>query len=285
MDVRLAELIALGSLDELVDLGCDLSDQGLHRDAERCFRSAAQLGSANAQYNLGNELLAQERWLEAAAELRKALDEGVTAAALNLGHALSSLGDADGAEEAYRAGAALGDAGAMLAVAFLVSDSGQTSAALELANAAADAGYDLARSVAACWKWGATLDPNLEQDLRVAADDWGPARAALGDLLRGTGRPDEAREVLEFGAGLGQFECWVPLGNLLVDVFEDREGARHAYVEGIRAGDNHAHHNLGVLLESLGDEPGARREYQLGAEGGDQLAARALAELGGDGGS
>lgn len=282
LDMRVAELVRFGNLDELIELGNELSDAGHHLDAERCFRAGVLLGSTDAQFNLGNELLIQERWREAATELQAALHAGVTAAALNLGHALSALGDFDGASEAYRAGAAAGDGGAMLALALELRDSGQAVPALDLAVRAAGSGYDLARSVVASWKWDATSDLALEPELREGADVWGPTRAALAHLLRSTGRVDEARTVLELGAGAGQMECWLPLGNLLWDAYDDLQGARSAYVEGTRAGDNFCHHNLGALLEALGDDSGARREYERGAEGGDEMALRALGELGGE---
>ncbi len=121
--------------------------------------------------------------------------------------------------------------------------------------------------------------PGAGTELREGAEHYPSARADLASLLRGTGRVDEARRVLERGAKLGERECLLPLGNLYRDEFDDEAAAAEAYREGISAGDTYCHHNLGVLLETQGDRVEAETHYRLGAESGDALAASALREL------
>jgi hypothetical protein len=67
LDRRLRRLQASGEPAELIDLGCDLAEAGRHRDAEGCFRRAADLGDSVGSFNLGNALAAQGRCEEAVA--------------------------------------------------------------------------------------------------------------------------------------------------------------------------------------------------------------------------
>lgn len=105
------------------------------------------------------------------------------------------------------------------------------------------------------------------------------ARVDLAQVLRDTGRAEEARRELALGAKLGQRECWLPLGNLLRDHFDDPVAAEDAYRAGIAAGDSHCHHNLGTLLLEQGDIEAAEEQFRRGAETGDRLAERSLQDL------
>ena len=125
----------------------------------------------------------------------------------------------------------------------------------------------------------ATLDPSLEEDLRAGQHHFPAARSDLAHLLRETGRPVEARAVLERGAKLGEQVAWLPLGNLYREELGDDEAAEEAYRSGINAGDTYCHHNLAVLLADRGDLDGAVEQFRLGAAAGDQLAAQSLKEL------
>ena len=71
LDARLWRLQASEDVDALIDLGCDLAEAGRQRDAEDCFRRAADLGDPVAWFDLGNALAAQGRGEEA-------VDSGVT---------------------------------------------------------------------------------------------------------------------------------------------------------------------------------------------------------------
>lgn len=104
----------------------------------------------------------------------------------------------------------------------------------------------------------------MEEVLREEADRQPSARAALADLLRTTGRLQEAREVLEAGAARGEVESWLPLGNLYADELGELDAAEAAYRGGIAAGDDHSHHDLAVLLEERGDLDGAAFHYRIG---------------------
>lgn len=276
LDERLAGLEASGDVDEVVDLGCELADVDRHGDAERCFRRAVQMGSVVAAFNLGNALAAQRRWAEAAAAYEQAVSGGETDAWLNLGLVLEELDDVAGAMRAFEQAAAAGDSNGALALAFRLREQGRPQEAVARVQEAAEAGNLVAGGALACWTWDRTRDPALEPALRAGAEHYPSARAALAGLLRETGRTAEARVLLERGVQVGETESWLPLGNLLRDVFGDPAAAEAAYRGGIRAGDLHCHHNLALLLEDRGAIEQAAEQFRLGAAGGDALAARAL---------
>ena len=111
LDARLRRLRASVDTDALIDLGCDLAALDRHRDAERCFRRAADLGDGLGSFNLAIALRAQGRGVEAVAAYEAAVDGGVTDAWRDLGNLLEELGDLAGAMRAYRGAARSGDLG------------------------------------------------------------------------------------------------------------------------------------------------------------------------------
>ncbi|RBY74432.1 UDP-N-acetylglucosamine-peptide N-acetylglucosaminyltransferase [Geodermatophilus sp. TF02-6] len=281
LDGRLRRLRACRDADAVIELGCDLADAGRERDAERCFRRAAELGAALGWFNLGNVLAARGRVEEAVDAYERALTGGELDAWLDLGIVLERLGDLAGAVRAYRGVGSAGDTEGALQLAFLLREQGEPEQALTVAAELAAAGDDVAAAVVACWRWDATGDPALEPALRAGVDRFPGARVGLADLLRTTGRTAEARFVLERGAKRGEAQAWLPLGNFYTEVLGDEEAAEEAYRAGIAAGDTRCHHDLAVLLADRGDLDGAVEHLRLGAADGDELAARALRELGG----
>lgn len=277
---RLADLAFSPDVDQLLDLGCDLVQAGRQLDAERCFRRAADLGSAVALFNLGNVLHELGRPTEAVEAYQAAAAAGETDAYRNLAHVLVELGDLTGGMTAYRAAVAAGDTEAGIALAFELREQGERDEAEHIVERAARAGLRQAAGVLACWRWCRTLDPALEPELRAGADHFPAARADLAHLLFSTGRAGEAQRVLERGAELGESESFLPLGNLYADVIGDLDAAETAYRAGIVAGDANCHNNLGLLLWSRRDDlDAAEAEFRRGAEAGDALAARHLGEL------
>ncbi|MCU1667958.1 MAG: yrrB [Blastococcus sp.] len=279
LEVRLRRLRTSVDVDELLDLGCDLADAGRQSDAEWCFRRAADLGEPVAFFNLGNALAAQDRLEEAVVAYEQALAGGEPDAWRNLGRVLESLGDLAGAMRAYQGAAVAGDLQGGLQLAFLLQEQGEAEPALEVAEMLAAAGDQEAAAVVACWRWCATRDRALEPALRAGADHFPSARGDLAQLLRDSGRPVEARFVLERGAKRGDAEVWLPLGNLYNEEMGDVEAAEEAFRSGISAGDFYCHHNLGVLLADRGDVEGAVEQFMFGAAAGDPMAASALREF------
>ena len=102
LDVRLAEADRSLRVEQLIELGCDLADDGRQLDAEYCFRKAVALGEDWVWFNVGNALAAQGRTADAVTAYEQAVAVGETDAWLNLGGALEDLGDLAGAIRAYR---------------------------------------------------------------------------------------------------------------------------------------------------------------------------------------
>ena len=282
LDGRLWRLQASEDPDVLIGLGCDLAGAGRAADAEWAFRRAAELSGAAVDtgnaFGIGNSLAARRRWEQAVTAYEVALAAGEPDAWRNLGLVLEDLGDHDGAIRAYRGAADSGDVHGGLRLASLLCERGRVSEAMAVAEALAAAGPETAALVA-CWRWCATLDPALEDDLRAGQAHHASARVDLADLLRETGRPEEARRVLERGAKLGEQVAWLPLGNLYREELLDDEAAEEAYRSGIAAGDAYCHQNLAVLLADRGDLEGAVEQFRLGAAAGDEVAAQTLREL------
>lgn len=278
LDERLRGAANLG-VEALTDLGCELAEGGRLVEAEACFRRASENGSARASFNLGNCLAEQQRWLEAVTAFEVAIGRGDSEAWVNLGWVLHELGDLAGEIRAFQSAEMAGGSGGPLGLAFALREQGDRDAALAAAQRSAAAGNETGAAVVACWQWCTSFDPGLEPALRAGADHFPAARADLADLLITTGRVEEARQVLEHGMSLGEGESMLPLGNLYADVLHDEDAARRAYLAGAALGDAHAHHNLAVLLEEIGDPAGAERHYRAAIEGGDSLAVGALREL------
>jgi tetratricopeptide (TPR) repeat protein len=213
---------------------------------------------------------------EAVDSYRRAIAAGETDAWLNMGICLEDLGDLAGAMHAYRQADAAGDPHAAMALAYLLRDQGEHAEAESIARQGGGLGNLEAVGAAACWEYCRTLDPGLEADVRRGAAYYPSARADLADILRYTGRSEEALRELTLGAKLGEEVCWLPLGNRLRDDFSDTAAAEEAYRAGIVAGDSYCHHNLAVLLEERGDVRAAAEQFRQGAAAGDSLAENAL---------
>jgi len=266
-------------VDDLVRTGVELLEANRPVLAEVPLRQAAQLGSPLAVFNLACALAQQSRWDEALALFKEAASVDVHGAWLHVGHVLRELDKPDAAEDAYNNAADAGDLDGLVELAFLLRERGDQYKATQLAEIAADAGNPLAAAVLAAWRWQETQDVALEAPLREGAEVYQDARAALSHLLRVTDRMTEARQLLEAGTQLNEKGAWLPLGNLLLDVFDDSQAAEVAYRGGIAAGDAHSHHNLAQLLEARGDREQAIEHYRAGAARGDELADAALKRL------
>lgn len=233
--------------EALIETGCELAELGRIEAAMDCFRMAEELGSVLGSYNLGNALADLERWPEALAAFERA--------------------------------EAAGDEDATLPIAFMLRELDRRDDALATAERAAAGGNATAAAVVACWRWCTSWDPALEDDLRAGAELFPSARGDLAQLLIRSGRVEEGRAVLERGMLLDEVESMLPLGNLYADVLADPVAAEAAYRAGAALGDAHAHHNLAILLDDLGDTEGALEHFRLAAAGGDTLAAQALRDL------
>jgi tetratricopeptide (TPR) repeat protein len=277
LDARLEKARGVVDAGFLVDLGCDLAANDRHIDAERCFRRALELGEEWVWFNVGNALASQARFVEAADAFRRGIASGDSDGWLNLGQVLEELGD-ETALDAYRSGSAAGDANCTVQLAFIAREHRDHGEAERLVASVAGRS-DRAAAVLACWQYCRTGDPRLEQALRDGASHFGAARGDLATLLYSTGRQVEALQVLQLGAKLGEREAFIMLGNLYRDVLDDDLAAEDAYRLGIDSGDMWSHHNLAIILEERGEHDEAVAHYRLADDAGSDFAAAALIRL------
>ena len=104
-----------------------------------------------------------------------------------------------GAERAFRESLRRREPQGMLQLAFLLDERGDVPEAMELAQEAADLGDEMAKAVIASWRWMDTHDVTLETALRRGVPHIPIARDSLVELLRETGRSDEAETLAAGG--------------------------------------------------------------------------------------
>ena len=239
---------------DFINLGNDAMDVDDLVAAEKYFRAAAAMGNGDAHFNLGN-LLKRQGHLEGAAEhLSRAWAMGTIDAALNLGHVLQTLHRSDEAEVAFRSGWKAGDEGAGHELAWSLHERGDTDAARKVFRKMAREKSYLGRQAAGVLGTWAEMNGkrNAKTIDRLKRGLWAyqDAAPALAAILMERGEFEEARDLLEEHIAYSPRPS-VRLGNLLMDHFDDRQGAEAAFLIGVAAGDAHAEDNLNKLRASL----------------------------------
>lgn len=270
---------AVEDVGVLLDLGYDLSDAGDETQAESYFRAAADRGSAEGWFDLGNSLLAQGRPAEAVPAYLRAAAGGVTEAPLNAGLAYEDLEDWPAAEAAYRNAIAVADPRGRLFLGDLWRWHGDPAAAEALWRQAADEGDALCAGELGIWLLLRDRTEEAEPLLRQAMDVDDDARSDLGHLLRKRHELDQAELLLRQGSEKGHADSMIKLALLLEEDRGDPQAAEAVLRAAIALGELHAHNNLGTLLRDRGALIEAQQEFQRGARRGDELASRNLAGL------
>jgi tetratricopeptide (TPR) repeat protein len=239
---------------DFINLGNDAMDADDLATAEKYFRAAAAEGNADAHFNLGN-LLTQQGQLESAAEqLSRAWAMGVVDAALNLGLVLQTLQRNDEAEAAFRNGWKAGDEGAGHELAWSLHEKGDRDAARQVFRKMSREKSYLGRQAAGVLGTWAEMNGkrNKKTLKRLKRGLWAyqDAAPALAAILTERGDFEKARDLLEEHIAYSP-RASVRLGNLLMDHFNDRQGAEAAFLIGVAAGDAHAKDNLDELRASL----------------------------------
>ena len=257
-------VLPAAAVTALLAEGHALLVEGDRPQALACFRRAAADGSVLALFDLATALMDDDRWGEARTAFAQAAagaPEWARRRASADARSTAAAAARPTADRPAPAPAALPVPAAVAVPAVPVPPPTRNPApvpepvAVPLPAAVADALLPVPRSAAV----------PAELRLRGEADADPAARAALGRLLHSSGRPAEARRVLERGTALDERDSWLPLGNLLLDGYDDPIAAAAAYRGGIAAGDVMCHSALGLLLQDLGDTRGAAEEFRRGA--------------------
>ncbi|MFK8906773.1 tetratricopeptide repeat protein [Streptomyces sp. YS-3] len=231
------------------NLGVILADMGRYEEAERVYRTQADMEDASVLLNLGNLLWKTDRHEEALQALQGAGARGSAVAWNNLGLLLQERGELAHAETCLRSAALAGAADAEFNLGVLLGDAGRAEeamAAYERANAAGDPGGLL--------NWGILL---AEEGRWREAETLFRHRAETGDregvfclanLLKETRRLEEAVAWYERAIGLGDTRAQYNLANLYRDT--DRlDLAEPLYRAAAEAGISAALLNWGLALQ------------------------------------
>jgi len=195
------------------------------------------------------EAFVQQRKFDQALPLFRSLaNDDVPGAALAVATCYESLASPELAWTWYAKAAKAGDPEGVLQLAFRAREQGKQKKAMTLARKAAKESA-LARAVVAVWKWVETANPALESELLAGIPYYESARSSLAALLVMRGETDAARALLEEGRAAGELDCLVPLGNLLIDHYDDEQGARQVWREALERGDINAGQNLVWLVD------------------------------------
>ncbi|MGP9017705.1 tetratricopeptide repeat protein [Streptomyces sp. BR1] len=297
-----------GILRAANNLGVALADLGRHEEAERVYRTQADMEDPTVLLNLGNLLRKTGRYQEAIGTLQEAGARGNAEAWNNLGLLLRERGELAHAETCLRSAALAGAADAEFNLGVLLADQGRTEeamAAYARANAAGDPDGVL--------NWGILL---TEEGRWAEAEPLFRSRAEAGDkeavfclanLLKANRRLEEAVAWYHHAIGMGDTRAQYNLANLYRDT--DRSDLaeplyRAAADAGISAallnwglalkrqqrlgeaesifrqaatqGHRDALLHLGDVLRETGRPDEAATQWRLAADAGDTTAAIAL---------
>lgn len=260
------------------EVGCDLYDEGDFEDAVSCFQRSVEEGNSTAWLNLGNSLRELGREPEAAVAFRRAIAEGEQDALLNLGDVLLALDEQGEARIVLEEASSSGDRTAHLYLARLFATQGEVDSALAAYEVARRSGVAAATGELGIYLYDLGRDEEAEPLLASCADEDADCRASLGDLLRRSGRIEDALRLLEEGVRLQQVEAYIPYASALLEQGRSVE-AEAILREAAARGDSYAHLNLGLIHEQAGRPLQALQEYVLGQTAGDREATAALSRL------
>ncbi|MGQ4712769.1 tetratricopeptide repeat protein [Streptomyces anulatus] len=293
------------------NLGVVLADLGRHEEAERVYRTKADIQDASVLLNLGNLLWRTDRHEEAIETLQESGAGGNAVAWNNLGLLMRERGEFAPAETCLRSAALAGAADADFNLGVLLGDLGRTQEAMA-AYARAYAAGDLDGLL----NWGILLAEEgrweeaepLFRSCAEAGDKEG--FFCLANLLKATRRLEEAVAWFQRAIDMGDSRAQYNLANLYRD--SDRLDLaeplyRAAADAGISAallnwglalkgqqrlgeaeplfsqaallGHRDAHLHLGDLLRETGRPDEAATQWRLAADAGDTTAAIALATV------
>ncbi len=238
-----------GNLGSMSNLAMLLKQSGKRDQAENWYMIAAHQGYVVAIHNLGVLYLETEENVEKGIEwLTKAAKQGHKEAWMTLGEYYSTHDQPDKALEYFNFALNQGDKRAITYIAEIMMEKGQEEEAIELLEES--------------WKEGDK-----------------EAISTLGFLYWSLGNVTKAQELFEIGIEEENELCIFNMGSLLLEEFEDKDGARTYFLRASEMGNPFAMFNLGVL--ELEEENLEQAEIWLekSAQEGFREAMLALANL------
>jgi tetratricopeptide (TPR) repeat protein len=220
----LGPLVEQGAVQYAARLGVALAESGDVDRAEVAFRRAVDAGEIAAANDLAILLHRQNRLPEAVRLLTDAAEAGDPQAGANLSSLLLEAGELDAAARAAERWLDEARPDTLVALGDVRAAQGRDADAEQLYRRAIELGAVRAHTAYAGFLLDVRGNPEAaERELRAAGERREPGWAAnLGQYLLDDGRPDEAREYLEFALDRGDESVRVALAEAAgEDPYED----------------------------------------------------------------
>ncbi|WP_058042878.1 tetratricopeptide repeat protein [Streptomyces roseifaciens] len=263
----------------LLNLGNLLCKTGRHDEAAEAYRESGERGQANAWNSLGLLFKEQGEFARAEVCLRSAALAGAPDAEYSLGVLLEERGRTEEAKAAYARAYGAGDPAGLTNWRMLLLEEGRRYEAESLLRQAADAGdQDAMLSLANAAK--AAGDLRQATDWYHRAIDAGDTRAFfnLANLLRDHGQSGLAEMLYRLAIDAGITSAVYNLALLLMGQERLTEAETFLH-QAVAHGHRKAMFYLGYALRQTGRPQAAAAQWESAAEEGDTDAAIALATV------
>jgi Flp pilus assembly protein TadD len=282
--VEIKEPSPLPTTEPLSAEGAALIDTGRAVDAVELLLQAAASGEPSAGDLLVRAYLDSGAWRQAADWMIPQIEQGEVRFAGRLGVALAAIGDHEGAEQAFRLAISSGELGAANDLAILLNEQDRMAEAVQVLGRAIEGGDSQAGAnlVALYLESGDTMA--AIQVAEACADENRPDTVvALADVRAAQGLYDEAEGYYRRAGQLGGLRAHTAYGQFLLVAREDVAGAEAEFREAQRHAEPGWASTMGYFLVDVGRPEEARWYLQHAADSGDEEAVRVQIELdGGD---
>jgi Flp pilus assembly protein TadD len=282
--VTISEPSPLPTTEPLSAEGAALIDTGRAVDAVEILLQAAASGEPSAGELLVRAYLDSGLWRQAADWMIPQIEQGEVRFAGRLGVALAALGDHDGAEQAFRIALSAGEVGAANDLAIMLAGQERLGEAVQVLGNAAAAGDPQAGAnlVSLYLESGDTMA--AIQVAEAYADETRPDTVvALADVRAAQGQYDQADAYYRRAGELGGLRAHTAYGQFLLATRGDEAGAEAEFREAQRHAEPGWASTMAYFLVEAGRPEEARWYLQHAADSGDEEAVRLQIELdGGD---
>lgn len=258
-------------------------DDGDAEAAVEVLRRAVAAGEPEAPDLLIRAYLDTGHWHCVVDWLGPLVEQGAVHHAGQLGVALAEVGDAEGAEEAFRVAIAAGQVAAANDLAILLRDHDQLVEAVRLLSDAAEQGDPQAGAnlSSVLLEAGEVLQAEKAAQ-RYLADSRPDTYTALADVRTAQGVEGEAEDLYKRAIELGAVRAHTAYASFLLDVRGDAEAAEDELRAAAAAREPGWAATLGRFLLADGRPEEAREYLVLAQDRGDDSVERDIAEADGE---
>lgn len=264
--------------------GAAFLDDGRPDEAVEVLRRAVATGDPAAPDLLIRAYLESGHWNCIVDWLGPLVDQGAVRYASRLGVALVELGDAERAEDAFRAALAAGETAAANDLAILLCGQDRLVEAVGLlADAARDGDPQAGANLSSVLLESGDLAGAVEAAERHLDESRPDTLVALADARVAQDRVADAATLYERAVALGgAMRAHTAYAGFLLDVRGDADGCERELRAAGEAGEPGCAANLGRFLVEIGRADEGRYYLALAAASGDASAELTLTELDGE---